>query len=192
MAWNLVGPPLGTKRAKLRLHVRTTLVVGLGLAMTTASFSLCAIEKSTPQDKPGADNPPLQLNPGKTSEERLAIGAKKSLQVTLAAGEYAEITISPEQETELEIVIKEPGGGRRVASTEFGEIVLPLLASKLWTFEVAIHRLVADGSEGRFRVGLSTPRTPRPEDETRAAAIDAYAKAEELPANVRQRQINRP
>ena len=164
------------------LGVRTYFlyVLSFGLAMS-APVGLCAQET-----QPGGENNLLQLQPGKTVEEVLQAGDKKSFQVTLAAGEYAEITITPGTDLYLTASLEEPGPARKV-NTSVGVIILPLLATATETFRGTINRGYGKGGEGRFRVALSAPRAARPEDTARWTAMEAIAQADALPSSSRER-----
>jgi CHAT domain-containing protein/tetratricopeptide (TPR) repeat protein len=156
-------------------------VLALAVSMAASSVALFAQEKQASQE-----NKLLRLEPGKTIEEVLSAGEAKSFQVTLEAGEYAEITITPSPDLFLYAVLEDPGAPRKL-DTLFGVTVVPLLASTARTFRGAIERAYDGEHDGRVQVTLSIPRPSRPDDAARWAAVEALAEADALPASSRDR-----
>jgi CHAT domain-containing protein/Tfp pilus assembly protein PilF len=142
---------------------------------------LWALEQLPPQEKPQPESKPLPLQPGSTVEEVLAPREKKSFQVTLTAGEYAEIEIRPKGVLSLSVELRTGEGEEELeANTGFGRVAVPVLASKEGTHLLSIQRVDKSGGEGPFDVRYSTPRAILPDDETRVAAVRAFGQGEKL------------
>jgi CHAT domain-containing protein len=169
------------QKVAARFTLRTYLLAVLGLALAMAATSL-----GFAQEKQPVAEKLLQLQPSKTLEGVLAPGEKALFQVPLAAGEYAEITITASPDALFYAYIGD-SNARRFLDTEVGVVILPLLASGTATFRANIQRSLGEGNDGRFQATLSSPRPPRPEDTSRWAAMEALAQSRTLPSSSRER-----
>jgi CHAT domain-containing protein/Tfp pilus assembly protein PilF len=144
--------------------------------VTLASVTGQAI--STPQQPTRApETLPVRLEVGRPIQESVSRGQIKSAHVALAAGQYVEVTASP-QRVAVALRILDPSGARvrdvESPYTSEGPVSALLVAEKNGIYRIDVEVTDAGELSGRLAVQIDALRPATPDDAVRSKAQEQF------------------
>lgn len=131
------------------------------------------------------------LDAGQTIDDAFAPLQKRTYEVHVAAGQYAELTLAANEPATMRV--RCPGSDElsAIPDPDTTRLLLPLLPDADGSCSVDVQRTSRDGAPETFHLTLSPPRGATPQDRLRVAAVREFVAADAVQGNEAKDQWTR-